>query len=51
MTIFWKTDLMVTNTEVHFLPIGKNHTHALSVQRHQALKTRYPGLLLQAAFF
>ena len=30
MTVFWKTDHVVTNTEIHFLPIDKSHTHALS---------------------
>ena len=25
-----KTNLMVTNTEIHFLPIHESHTHALS---------------------
>ena len=30
MTVFWKTDRMVTNTEIHFLPVGECHTHALS---------------------
>ena len=30
VTVFWKTDLMVTNTEIHFLPIDESHTHALS---------------------
>ena len=30
MTVFWKTDHVVTNTEIHFLPVDKSHTHALS---------------------
>ena len=30
MTGFAKTNLMGTNTEIHFLPVDKNHTHALS---------------------
>ena len=30
MTEFAKTDLMGTNTEIHFLPEGESHTHALS---------------------
>ena len=44
---------MVTNTEIHFLPVDECHTHALSrctIQRHHALEIRWPGLLLQAAF-
>ena len=45
MTVFWKTDLMDTNTEIHLLP-----SHSCTIQRYQALKTRWPGLLLQAAF-
>ena len=28
--VFWKTDLMVTNTEIYFLPVDECHTHALS---------------------
>ena len=27
---FAKTDLMGTNTEIHFLPVDESHTHALS---------------------
>ena len=30
MTEFAKTDLMGTNTEIHFLPIDQSHTRALS---------------------
>ena len=30
VTVFWKTDSMVTNTEIHFFPVGECHTHALS---------------------
>ena len=30
MTEFAKTDLMGTNTEIHFLPVDESHTHALS---------------------
>ena len=29
MTVFWKTDRMVTNTEIHFMPVDECHTHAL----------------------
>ena len=29
MTVFWKTDRMDTNTEIHFLPVDESHTHAL----------------------
>ena len=29
-TEFAKTDLMGTNTEIHFLPVDESHTHALS---------------------
>ena len=42
MTVFWKTDRMVTNTEIHFMPVDECHTHAL--------ENSWPGLLLQAAF-
>ena len=51
MTVFWKTDRMDTNTEIQFLPVDESHTHALFRDTMQALKTRWPGLLLQAAFF
>ena len=30
VTVFWETDLMVTNTEIHFLPVDESHIHALS---------------------
>ena len=30
VTVFWKTDLMVTNNEIHFFPVDECHTHALS---------------------
>ena len=30
VTDFAKTDLMGSNTEIHFLPVGESHTHALS---------------------
>ena len=29
MTKFVKTNLMATNTEIHFLPVGESYTHAL----------------------
>ena len=52
---------MVTNAEIHFLPVDESHTHALyrdwhsqpcleCIGKHHALKIRWPGLLLQAAF-
>ena len=37
MTGFTKTDLMGTNTEIHFLYIDE--THSCTIQRHQALET------------
>ena len=30
VTEFVKTDLMGTNTEIHFLPVDESHTHELS---------------------
>ena len=30
VTVFWKTYLMVTNTEIHFLLVDECHTYALS---------------------
>ena len=29
MTVFWKSDRIDTNTEIHFLPVHEGHTHAL----------------------
>ena len=29
VTVFWKTDCMDTNTEIHFLPVDESHTRAL----------------------
>ena len=29
VTVFWKTDLVDTNTENHFLPVDESHTHEL----------------------
>ena len=52
VTGFAKIVLMGTNPEIHLWSVDESHTHALSkLQRHQALKTRWPGLLLQQAFF
>ena len=48
VTGFAKIDLMGTNTEIHLLSVDKSHS--CTIQRHQALKTRWPGLLLQAVF-
>ena len=30
VTVFWKTDRIDTNIEIHFLPVDESHTHALS---------------------
>ena len=30
VTVFWKTDHVVTNTEIHFLPVDESHIRALS---------------------
>ena len=30
MTVFWKTDLKVTNTEIYFLSVDESHTYTLS---------------------
>ena len=29
VTVFWKTDRIDTNTEIHFLPVDRSHTHVL----------------------
>ena len=39
--MFWKTDLIDTNTEIHFLPVDEIHTHALSRNtKHLRLDSR-----------
>ena len=40
VTVIWKTDLMVTNTEVHLLYVHGSHTHALS--KHLRIDGRSP---------
>ena len=30
VTVFWKSNLIVTNTEIYFLPVHESCTHALS---------------------
>ena len=44
VTVFWKTDHVVTNTEIHFLPVDESHTHALPRD------TKYLGLDGQVCF-
>ena len=51
VTVFWKTDHLRTRTEIHLLPVHDRHTHACTIQEHQALDNRLPGLLLQMAFY
>ena len=46
-----KTGLIVTITDIHFLPVRESCTHALYTQKHQVLDHRWPGLLLQTAFY
>ena len=29
VTAFWRADHVVTNTEIHFLPVDESHSHAL----------------------
>ena len=49
VTEFAKTDLMGTNTEIHFLPVDESHTHALSRNtKHLRLDLRLDG---QVCFF
>ena len=31
VTVLWKTDIMVTNTEINFLPVDESYTHELSM--------------------
>ena len=48
--VFQKTDLMVTNIEIHFLPVDENHTYALSRDTMHLRLRRWTSLLLQVAF-
>ena len=48
-TEFAKTYLMDTNTEIHFLPADKSHTHALT-RDTKHLRLDGTGPLFQAAF-
>ena len=45
-----KTGLIATITDIHFLPVRESCTHALS-RNTQVLDHRWPGLLLQTAFY
>ena len=51
MTIFGKIDHLRASTEIHFLPVHERYIHACTIQKHQALDHRLPGLLLQTAFY
>ena len=51
VTVFWKSYQLDTRTEIDLLPVLDRHTHALYIQKHQALDSRLPGLLLQTAFY
>ena len=46
MTVFWKTERIDTN-----IFACRRKPHLCNIRRHQALKTRWSGLLLQVAFF
>ena len=45
-----KTGLIATITDIHFLPVRESCTHALP-RNTQVLDHRWPGLLLQTAFY
>ena len=48
-TEFAKTDLMGTNSEIHFLPVDESHTHVLSRDLHTlSMHLRLDG---QVCFF
>ena len=51
MTGSGKTGLIATITDIHFLPVHESCTHACTTQKHQVLDHRWPGLLLQTAFY
>ena len=50
VTEFAKTDLMGTHAEIHFLPVDKSHTHALS-RDTKYLRLDGQVRFFQAAFF
>ena len=41
MIVFWKNDLIVTNTEIHFLPVHKIHNHVCTVYRETLTKEKF----------
>ena len=45
VTVSWKTDQVVTNTDIQFLPVAVSHTHALSRD------TKHSSLDRQVCFF
>ena len=45
-----KTGLIATITDIHFLPVRESCTHALP-RKQKVLDHRWPGLLLQTAFY
>ena len=49
MTVFWKTTVLTQILNSIFS--CRRKPHSCTIQSHQALKTRWPGLLLQAAAF
>ena len=51
MTGSGKTGLIVTITDIHFLPVRESCTHALPRNTKYVLDHRWPGLLLQMAFY
>ena len=50
-TVFWKTDLMVTNIETILLPVDESHTHALSRDTKHLRLDGHAVLPFQTAFF
>jgi len=48
--MWWKTNLMVTNNYWNPFFTCRWKSHLCTIQRHQALDTRWPSLLLQVVF-
>ena len=51
MTRSGKTGLIVTITDIHFLPVRESCTHTLPRNTKYLIIRRWPGLLLQMAFY
>ena len=51
VTIFGKIDHLRASAGIHFLPVPENYIPACTIQKHQGIDNKLPGLLLQTAFY